>query len=65
MKKLKVMVIVLLSAIATGCSKESIEHQADSSIQSEEQYSDNEVDSISYNEYSGYWSYEGKTHEQI
>ena len=65
MKKLKVMVIVLLSAIATGCSKESIEQQADSSIQSEEQYSDNEVDSISYNEYSGYWSYEGKTHEQI
>ena len=65
MKKIKSVLIVLLSVIVTGCSNVNIEQQKDSSIQNEEQYADNEKDSNSYDEYSGYWSYEGKTHEQI
>ena len=65
MKKIKSMIIVLLSVIVTGCSNVNIEQREDSNIQSKEQYTDNENDSISYDEYSGYWSYEGKTHEQI
>ena len=65
MKKVKYVMIVLLSVIFTGCSTGNSEQQEDSGIQSEEQYAENENDSIVYNEYSGYWSYEGKTHEQI
>ena len=65
MKKIKSVIIVLLSVIVTGCSNLNIEQQEESVIQGEEQYADNENDSISYEAYNGYWSYEGKPHEQI
>lgn len=65
MKKIKSAIIVLLSVIVTGCSNVNSEQQEDSGIQGEVQYTDNENDSVSYDEYSGYWSYEGKTQEQI
>ena len=65
MKKVKYVMIVLLSIIVIGCSNGNSEQQEDSSIQGIEQYADNENDGIAYDEYSGYWSYEGKTHEQI
>ena len=65
MKKIKYVMIVLLSVIVTGCSNGNSEQQEDSGIQSEEQYADSENEGISFDGYSGYWSYEGKTHEQI
>lgn len=65
MKKVKSIMIVLLSVMVTGCSNVNSEQQEDSNIQGAEQYVDNENDSISFDEYSGYWSYEGKTHEQL
>ena len=65
MKKIKSAIIVLLSVIVTGCSNVNSEQQEDSGIQGEVQYTDNENDSVSYDEYSGYWSYEGKRQEQI
>ena len=65
MKKIKSAIIVLLSVIVTGCSNVNSEQQEESGIQGEVQYTDNENDSVSYDEYSGYWSYEGKTQEQI
>ena len=53
MKKIKSVIIVLLSVIVTGCSNVNSEQQDDSGIQGEVQYTDNENDSVSYDEYSG------------
>lgn len=61
MKKVKCMNIISILGLCllVGCGNSNIDNftieQNDSGIQ----------DSISYNEYSGYWSYEGKTQEQI
>ena len=65
MKKIKYVMIVLLSLIVTGCSNGNSEQQEDSGIQSEEQYADSRNEGIFFDGYSGYWSYEGKAHEQI
>ncbi len=65
MKKVKCAIILLSFVIVTGCSNRNSEQQEDSSIQVEEQYADNENDGISFDEYSGFWSYEGKSHERI
>ena len=75
MKKIKGIMIVLLSVMITGCSNVNSEKQENNGIAIEQQtekenetpvVTDDIVDySITFAEYSGYWSYEGKTHEQI
>ena len=60
MIKYKMYIISIVGiCLLAGCGKSNIDNitieQNDSEIQ----------DSITYDEYSGYWSYEGKTHEQI
>ncbi len=87
MKKIRNIMIVLLSVMITGCSNPNSEQQEENDIAIEQQTekerqstqntdipkenetpvaADNTVDYSEYfDEYSGYWSYEGKTHEQI
>ena len=60
MLRYKIYIISIVGIfLLTGCGNSNIDNitieQNDSEIQ----------DSITYDEYSGYWSYEGKTHEQI
>lgn len=60
MLRYKIYIISIVGIfLLTGCGNSNIDNitieQNDSEIQ----------DSIIYDEYSGYWSYEGKTHEQI
>ena len=55
MSKYKMYIISIVGmCLLVGCGSNNIE-QNDSGMQ----------DSITYNEYSGYWSYEGKTQEQV
>lgn len=55
MLKYKMYIISIVGmCLLVGCGNSNIE-QNDSKVQ----------DSITFDEYSGYWSYEGKTHEQI
>ena len=55
MLKHKMYIISMVAiCLLTGCGNSNME-QNDGGIQ----------DSINFSEYSGYWSYEGKTHEQI
>lgn len=55
MKKAGSIVIVLLAVIVTGCSNINSKQQEDNTMDNAEHFA----------EYSGYWSYEGKTKEQI
>ncbi len=60
MLRYKIYIISIVGiCLLAGCGNSNIDNitieQNDSEIQ----------DSITYDEYSGYWSYEGKTHEQI
>lgn len=60
MANYKMYIISIIGiCLLVGCGNSNVDNitieQNDSGIQ----------DSISYDEYSGYWSYEGKTHEQI
>ena len=65
MNRIKSMMIVLLTVVAAGCSDTDTDKQEACSLQAEGQYIDNGNEKISFDKYSGYWSLEGKTHEQI
>ncbi len=60
MLKYKIYIIsIVVMCLLVGCGNSNID-----SITIEQKGSEIQ-DSISYDEYNGYWSYEGKTHEQI
>lgn len=60
MVKYKMYIISIVGiCLLVGCGKSTIDNSTTEQNDSEIQ------DSITYDEYSGYWSYEGKTQEQI
>ncbi len=61
MKKLKSILILLVAVIAAGCSGTDNERQENNNTATEQQTESK----TEYTEYCGYWSYEGKSHDQI